>query len=243
MCGASLGLIIGSFIAALVIRWPQGRSVAAGRSACDSCGHVLGVTELVPVLSVMLQRGKCRHCGAAIDQRHIAIELAAGFVGAIALAVAPGADGVAGAVFGWALIALIALDASHFWLPDKITLPLLATGLGAGMLDIQPPLTDRLWGAAAGFASLWLIATTYRLLRKREGLGGGDPKLLGAIGAWLGWQALPFVLLGGSLFGLTIILARWLRGQEVSATDRLPLGALMALAAFPLWIWLRFTPL
>lgn len=191
----------------------------------------------------MLQRGKCRHCGAAIDSRHIAIELAAGFVGAVALAVAPGPDGVAGAVFGWALIALIALDASHFWLPDKITLPLLATGLGMGMLDILPPLTDRLWGAAAGFASLWLIATTYRLLRKRDGLGGGDPKLLGAIGAWLGWQALPFILLGGSLLGLAIIFAQWLRGQEVRATDRLPLGALMALAAFPLWIWLRFIPL
>jgi leader peptidase (prepilin peptidase) / N-methyltransferase len=204
---------------------------------------VLGAGELVPLISLIIQRGKCRHCGAAIDQRHVTIELAAALVGAVALSVAPGLEGLAGALFGWSLIALIALDSSHFWLPDKITLPLLIAGLGIGLLEIAPSITDRLWGAAAGFSSLWLIATGYRILRQREGLGGGDPKLLAAIGAWLGWQALPFVLLGGSLFGLSIVLLRHLRGQTISATDRLPLGALMALAAFPLWIWLRYEPL
>lgn len=226
-----------------MIRWPQGRSIVTGRSTCDSCGHGLGVTELVPLISLIIQRGKCRHCGAVIDQRHVAIELAAAVVGAIALRVSPGIEGLAGALFGWALIALIALDTSHFWLPDKITLPLLIAGLGASLIEIAPTMSDRLWGAAAGFVSLWMIATGYRFLRKREGLGGGDPKLLAAIGAWLGWQALPFVLLGGSLLGLVIVLLRHLSGQTISATDRLPLGALMALAAFPIWIWLRYAPL
>lgn len=215
----------------------------AGRSACDTCGHGLGAAELIPLVSALLLRGKCRHCGAAIDQRHLVIELAAALVGAIALGVSPGFAGLTGAVFGWFLIALIALDTTHYWLPDRLTLPLLVIGLACGLANSDPPLADRLWGAAAGYSSLAAIAFLYRRLRGRDGLGGGDPKLLGAIGAWLGWQALPFILLGGSLLGLAIVLVRWLRGQEVSATDRLPLGALMAVAAFPAWMWFRFIPL
>lgn len=235
--GAILGSLFGSFIAALVIRWPDGRSVISGRSACDACGHGLGAVELIPIVSALCQRGKCRHCGAAIDRRHLAIELAAAVVGGVAFGVSPGLAGLAGAIFGWTLIALIALDAAHYWLPDKLTLPLLVVGLGIGFAGIDPPLVDRIWGAAGGYLSLAAIAFAYRRVRRRDGLGGGDPKLLAAIGAWLGWQALPMVLLGGSGVGLLYVLFRSLQGKPMTATDRLPLGALMALAAFPLWIW------
>ncbi len=235
--GAILGSLFGSFIAALVIRWPLGRSVVSGRSACDVCGHALGAGELIPIISALLLRGKCRHCSTAIDQRHLAIEVAAAFVGGVALGISPGWAGLAGAVFGWMLIALIALDAAHYWLPDKLTLPLLIIGLGVGLVGINPPLVDRLWGAAGGYLSLAAIAFAYKQARGRDGLGGGDPKLLGAIGAWLGWQLLPMVLLGGSGVGLLYVLFRTLRGRPMAATDRLPLGALMALAAFPLWVY------
>jgi leader peptidase (prepilin peptidase) / N-methyltransferase len=235
--GAILGSLFGSFIAALVIRWPDGRSVISGRSVCDACGHGLGAVELIPIVSALCQRGKCRHCGAAIDRLHLAIELAAAVVGSVAFGVSPGLAGLAGAIFGWILIALIALDVAHYWLPDKLTLPLLMVGLGIGFAGISPPLVDRIWGAAGGYLSLAAIAFAYRRVRRRDGLGGGDPKLLGAIGAWLGWQALPMVLLGGSGVGLLYVLFRSLQGKPMTATDRLPLGALMALAAFPLWIW------
>lgn len=137
--------------------------------------------------------------------------------------------------FGWALILLIALDARHFWLPDRVTLPLVAGGWVAAALGLGVAPLDSLIGAAAGFAALWLIGATYRLARGRTGLGGGDPKLLAAIGAWLGWTPLPFVLLGAALMGLGIALLRRAMGQAVSATDRVAFGALMALAAWPIW--------
>jgi leader peptidase (prepilin peptidase)/N-methyltransferase len=209
----------------------------SGRSACDACGHELGAAELIPIFSGLFQRGKCRHCGAKIDRRHLSIELASALAGAVALGMAPGLAGLAGAVFGWMLIALIALDTEHYWLPDKLTLPLLLIGLGTGLVGLDPPFLDRLLGGAGGYFSLATIAFVYKQLRGRDGLGGGDPKLLGAIGAWLGWQYLPMVLLGSSGAGLLYVLFRLLRGSPMTATDRLPLGALMALAAFPLWIY------
>jgi leader peptidase (prepilin peptidase) / N-methyltransferase len=215
----------------------MGRSVMSGRSACDACGHELSPVELIPIVSASFQRGKCRHCGAPIDRRHLVIELAAAVVGGIAFGIAPGLAGLAGAVFGWMLIALIALDTAHYWLPDKLTQPLLISGLGAGLVGIDPSFPDRLWGGAGGYLSLAAIAFVYKRARGRDGLGGGDPKLLGAIGAWLGWQYLPMVLLLASGVGLLYVLFQTLRGKPMTATDRLPLGALMALAAFPLWIY------
>jgi leader peptidase (prepilin peptidase) / N-methyltransferase len=223
------------------MRWPIGRSVASGRSACDVCGHVLSTGELVPIVSALIQQGKCKHCDAAIDRRHLAIELTGSLVGAIAFGIAPGLAGLAGASFGWMLIALIALDTAHYWLPNMLTVPLLLSGLGAGLIGLDPHFTDRLIGATAGYLSLAAIAFTYKRLRNRDGLGGGDPKLFGAIGAWLGWEYLPMVLLGGSGVGLLYVLFRYLRGRPMAATDRLPLGALMALAAFPIWVYATIT--
>ena len=152
-----LGAVIGSFLATLVIRWPQDRSVLRGRSYCDSCNAVLGPRDLVPLLSAALARGRCRRCAAPIDPRHWQIELAALFIGAVAGLAVPGPAGIAGAVFGWLLLALAALDIAEFWLPDALTLTLALAGIAAGLAGIDPPLTDRLIGGAAGFGSLWLI--------------------------------------------------------------------------------------
>ena len=232
--GFVLGALIGSFIATLVLRWPQGRSVIVGRSQCDNCGKTLGPLELVPLLSFALSKGRCRSCGGRIDPRHFWIELAAAVIGAVSLALVPGWQGLAGALFGWVLLGLALLDAEHFWLPDKLTLPLLLLGL---IVAREPSLLDRLIGAAAGYAVLALIAFGYRAARGREGLGGGDPKLLAAIGAWLGWQALPFILLAASLAGLGWAVIAALRGRPMSGQDRLPLGTLMAVAAWPIWLF------
>ncbi len=231
-----LGAILGSFIAALVIRWPAGRSVVRGRSACDGCGRTLRVGELVPLLSFLVQRGRCRSCGAPIDPRHWGIELAALAIGVAAGYAAPSPVGVAGAVFGWLLLALAALDIAAFWLPDRLTGTLALAGVAAGFVGIDPPLVDRLVGGIAGYATLALIAWGYRLLRGREGMGGGDPKLLGAIGLWLGWRMLPAVLVIASLIGLGVVVVAHLTGRRMARDTALPFGALLGMAAYPAWI-------
>lgn len=231
-----LGAAIGSFLATILIRWPQGRSVVAGRSACDKCGRTLEARDLVPILSWSLAKGRCRTCGTRIDRRHLAAEAGAAMIGITAILAHPMPLAAVTAIFGWWLFLLAALDLEHEWLPDRLTWPLLAAGLVAGWGGFGPPWDSRLLGAAAGFASLFLIGWLYRALRGREGLGGGDPKLLAAIGAWLGLMHIPFVLIGAGLLGLAALLLKRLRGGSVAATDRLPLGTLMALAAWPIWI-------
>lgn len=234
--GGLLGLIVGSFLATILIRWPQERSALGGRSACDACGETLQARDLVPVLSFLATRGRCRACQAPIDPRHLGMELAAAMVGATAFVAHGWPLGLVTACFGWWLLTVIALDAEHLWLPDSLTLPLIPLGLAASWAGFGPPLADRAIGAAAGGISLWLIAALYRLARGRDGMGGGDPKLLAGLGAWLGWMQLPFVLLGAGLLGLAAALAMRARGRAVAATTRLPLGALMALAAWPIWL-------
>ena len=239
--GAGLGLIAGSFVATASLRWPERRSILRGRSACDSCRAPLGPIELVPLLSWAIQRGRCRRCGARIDPRHPAIELAAALLGAVALAAHPGPLGLVTALLGWWLLLVATLDLEHLWLPDRLTLPLIPLGLLAAWAGFGPPLAERAAGAAIGWAALFLIAWLYRRLRAREGMGGGDPRLLGGIGAWVGAWQLPAILLGAGLVGLAAVLAMRLRGEAVTATSRLPLGTLMALAAWPVWLVVAFT--
>jgi len=236
LLGAASGLIAGSFLATLVLRWPEGRTLA-GRSHCDGCSTTLPARDLVPLLSFALARGRCRQCGAAIDWRHPAIELSAAIIGALAMLALPGWPGFAGALFGWMLLALLALDVEHFWLPDLLTLPLLALGLLLGIGGIE----DRMIGAVAGGGALLLVAFLYRTLRKRDGLGLGDVKLMAALGAWIGPAALPLLLLGAASLGLLLVLLHRLQGMTVTELTRLPFGACLAAIAFPLWLWLAAT--
>lgn len=231
-----LGLIIGSFLATMIQRWPLGQSVTSGRSRCDHCGQAIAVRDLVPLASFVLLGGKCRACDAKIDPTHVTVEVLCGLVGAAAMLAAPGQAGLMGALFGWLLVALAALDLKHFWLPDRLVVMLLLVAGASAAIGVAPRWIDRAFGAVAGFVTLALISVAYRWLRRRDGLGGGDPKLLAGIGAMLGWQALPLILLGASTVGLLFVALRLAGGHKVEATDRLPLGALMALAAFPIWI-------
>jgi leader peptidase (prepilin peptidase) / N-methyltransferase len=210
--------------------------VSNGRSSCDHCGQAINAKDLIPLVSFVWLQGRCRACGANIDRSHIVIEGLCALIGGTAMLFAPGQAGFTGALFGWLLVALAALDLKHFWLPDRLTGSLALVGIASGLAGFAPSLLDRAIGASAGYATLAFIAMMYRRFRGREGLGGGDPKLLGAIGAMLGWQALPFVVLGASGVGLLFIGSQLANGRKVQAADRLPLGALMALAAFPLWL-------
>ncbi|MGZ8313367.1 MAG: prepilin peptidase [Allosphingosinicella sp.] len=234
--GLVLGAILGSFVATVLIRWPQGKSVIAGRSRCDSCGKPLGPRDLVPLLSYAALHGRCRGCGVRIDRRHLGVELSAALVGLVALIAHPLPLAIVSALLGLWLLLIAALDVEHHWLPDRLTLPLIPLGLVAAWAGFGPPLLDRLLGAALGWGVLVLIAIAYRWLRGREGMGGGDPKLLAALGAWLGAYQLPFLLVGAGVLGLGAALLMRLRGEEVSATSRLPLGALLAVTAWPVWL-------
>ncbi|MBX3564352.1 MAG: prepilin peptidase [Sphingomonas sp.] len=232
-----LGLVLGSFIATLVIRWPEGRSVSKGRSECDSCGKKLVPVELVPVLSYMLQRGRCRGCGGLVAPSHLVIELLGCAVGVMAGWAAPGIAGAFGAVLGWMLLALAALDYAAFWLPNALTLALALGGLAQGLLTrAPPPLDERLIGGVAGFAVLWLVAMAYRAVRGRHGLGGGDPKMLGALGLWFGWMTLPFLVLFACFYGLIGVAAIGLARRGVSGATKLPFGVLLALGAWTCWM-------
>jgi len=234
--GFIIGACNGSFLAVILTRWPAGRSIFAGRSRCDGCNRELTPVDLVPILSFLFLRARCRTCGSRIDARHMMVELAGALVGLVAMLAHPLPMALVTMLFGSMLLILAALDAEHHWLPDVLTLPLIPIGLLFGWLGFGPPLVDRAIGAAAGGLVLWLIALGYRRLRGREGLGGGDPKLLAAIGAWVGALSLPLVLLGAGLLGLVAVLLMRARQVEVEPTTALPLGALMAVAAWPIWL-------
>jgi leader peptidase (prepilin peptidase) / N-methyltransferase len=236
LIGLVLGAIAGSFIATVHIRWPEGRSALFGRSRCDICNAPIAARDLVPVVSYFVLRGLCRRCGVPIDPRHVAIEMTAAALGMVALVAQPGLLGFIAAMLGWWLLLIAIIDLQYQWLPDRLTLPLIPLGLLAAWAGLGADLRDAAIGAAAGFAVLFLIAWGYRRLRKREGLESGDLKLFAALGAWLGWQQLPLVLVGAGLLGLVALLLMRARGETVTAAHRLPFGTFVAAVAWPIWL-------
>lgn len=236
-----LAPFVGSFLGVLVRRLPDGRPVALGRSACESCGHVLGARDLVPLASYAWLRGCCRFCAARIAPAHPAIELASLAVAVVAVIV-DGADEPrmwGGCVLGWMLLALAWIDWTHMRLPDVLTLPLVLMGLVVTWALDQDAIADHAAAAALGYLAFRLIAAVYRWRRGREGLGQGDAKLLAAAGAWVGLADLPDVMLGGAIIGLLVVGARWLRGERVGGGTVLPFGPCLAAATWLVWLGLR----
>lgn len=226
-----LGAIWGSFVAALCSRWPDGESVAKGRSRCDQCGTQIAARDLIPVASYLLLKGKCRNCGQNIGPLPFATELAAALIGAVPLLLLPGSQAVAGALFGWLLLPLIVLDHQHLWLPNRLVLLLAVMGLAVGpMLTPDIALLDRVVGLFAGFLSLEVVRQVYKQFRQRDGMGAGDPKLFAALGIWLGWQALPIILLGASVIGLVLVSILHLMTNHHRTA--LPLGSYLGIAAY-----------
>lgn len=235
--GFAMGIVAGSFLATLILRWPEGRSVLRGRSACDGCGRILKPHELLPILSALLQRGNCRSCGAAIDTVHWRMELACGAIGAAAAILAPLPQALGWMLAGWMLLTLAVLDARHYWLPDVLTLGLAFVGLTIGPWITDVALVDSVIGALTGYGVLMMVALAYRALRGREGLGLGDAKLLGALGAWMGWQALPMLLFLACALALLWSAGRSIiRRQRPDADMMLPLGTFLCMAATPVML-------
>lgn len=234
---ALLGLVVGSFIATLVLRWGAEQSIL-GRSRCDGCGRTLGVIDLIPLVGWLVRRGRCQQCGAAIDPLHMRVELVSVLIGVVGVAVLPGVAGWSLALFGWLLLPLALLDARHFWLPDILTGMLAVIGLLLAGPLLDSSLPARLTGAIAGGVTLALLAALFVRARGREGMGGGDPKLAAAIGCWLGWVPLPLMFLLASSSGIVWALAQ---KKDVPISDRhIPFGAFMAAAAWatvPVWTY------
>jgi leader peptidase (prepilin peptidase)/N-methyltransferase len=228
---------IGSFLGVVIERLPAGRPILLGRSACRHCQATLGARDLVPLLSWLMSRGRCRHCGAEIGLFHPMIELAALAVVLWSVAVLPGWIAVAGAAFGWALLVLAWIDQRTFLLPDVLVLPLAAAGLVVSWLIDPALLVDHVIGAVAGFAVFAAVAWGYRALRGREGLGGGDVKLLGALGAWVAWQGLPTVVLYAALSGLAWALVLAALGKRVHLGRRIPFGLHLCIGGWLVWLY------
>lgn len=224
----------GSFLTALIDRLPRGESALAGRSRCSACAHRLGPAELVPVLSWLCQRGRCRHCGSAIAGWIPAVELAALAIAVWSgLALPPHLVWI-GAALGWTLLALAAIDLRHLLLPDVLTLPLLPAGLAVAPLVPALTLADGLIGAAVGAGALWGVGAAFRAATGRDGLGLGDVKLFAAAGAWVGWQGLPGVLLLAALAGL---LHASLAGRLSAGRGQpLPFGPFIGLGFWLIWL-------
>ena len=231
------GLLAGSFLGLVSLRLPQGEGFVSGRSRCRGCDRPLEPWRLIPLLSYAVSRGRCAACGAAIPIRYPAMEAACALIGVTAAVTQPSiVAALVTALLGWQLLLIAVVDGEHFWLPDQLTLPLLGTGLLAALALDRLAVADSLTGAAVGFAGLWLVGRAYRRVRGREGLGGGDPFLLAAGGAWTGWIGLPSVLIWAAMAGLSVVAARLLTGGRVSGADRLPFGVFLALGVWLTWL-------
>jgi leader peptidase (prepilin peptidase) / N-methyltransferase len=238
---SSLALVlapfVGSFLGVVVERLPAGRPIAFGRSACDHCGETLRARDLVPLVSYLALRGRCSCGRARLSWQHPGIELAALAIALSAATVLSGWLMWVSLGLGWTLLTLAAVDSRELVLPDVITLPLIPVGLVVAWMIDPRLLVGHAVGALAGFVTFAAIAGAYRRVRGRDGLGLGDAKLLAAAGAWLGWQALPSVVMIAAASGLALALATSLGGGKLVMTSRIAFGPHLALAFWLVWLF------
>ena len=227
---AILGLLVGSFLNVVIHRmprmmeydeanyiaelrgdplpYPERYNLMVPRSACPHCGHAIAAWENIPVISYLFLRGRCSSCKAPIGVRYPLVELACGVLSALAAwHFGPTWQGVAALVLLWSLLALTMIAADTQLLPDQITLPLVWLGLLLNLGGLFVPLADAVIGAVAGYLLLWSAYWAFKLVRGKEGMGYGDFKLMAALGAWFGWQALPTLVLLSSVVGVVFGVA------------------------------------
>ncbi len=202
--------------------------LATPRSRCGACGHLIPWYENIPLISWLALRAKCSACKAPISVRYPLVELSTGAL----FALAAWKFGPAPATLAWCaalalLVSMALIDLDTKYLPDDLTYPLLWGGLVVAALGWTIPLSTAVWGAVAGYVPLWLIAAGFALLMKRQGMGGGDLKLLAALGAWLGWQAILPVILIASIAGLCVNVPRMLLSKH-QRHQQYPFGPFLA---------------
>ncbi len=253
-----LGLLIGSFLNVVILRLPprlewQWRrdareflelpeqydpappGIVVQRSACPKCGHRLAPWENVPLLSFVLLRGRCRGCGTAISWQYPTVELVTGLLfAACVLRFGVGPEALAAMGLSAMLVAMSGIDLRTTLLPDDLTLPLLWIGLLLSTTTLFVGPVDAIFGAAAGYLSLWAVNAAFRRIAGKEGMGQGDFKLLAALGAWCGLQGILPIVLMASFIG-AIVGSLWLFARGKDRSTPLPFGPYLAVAG---WIQL-----
>ncbi|WP_313202048.1 A24 family peptidase [Pseudomonas sp.] len=256
---AVLGLLVGSFLNVVVHRlpimlerqWRREAQEALGLPAteyerfnlslpashCPHCGHAIRAWENIPVLSYLALRGRCSACKQPISARYPLVELACALLSmVVAWHSGAGVQAMALLLLTWSLLALSLIDHDQQILPDVIVLPTLWLGLIVNACDTLVPLPAALWGAVAGYLSLWSVYWLFKLITGKEGMGHGDFKLLALIGAWGGWQVLPLTLLLSSVIGVVAGLCL-LRVRRQSAGTAIPFGPYLAIAGWIAVLW------
>jgi leader peptidase (prepilin peptidase) / N-methyltransferase len=226
---AIVGLCVGSFLNVCIYRMPRGESLVTPPSRCPSCGQRLRWFHNIPVVSWLALRGRCGHCGAGISARYPAIEIVTALLWLlIAWVTDPGWLLASRLVLGTSLVVLFMIDLEHQLLPNAITLPGIVVGFLFSLVTPVGPVNS-LIGIVVGGGILYGIAAAYYLLRKEEGMGMGDVKMLAMVGAFLGWKAVLLTLVLSSFAGAVIgvIVMLWQRGDMRYA---LPFGTFLALA-------------
>jgi leader peptidase (prepilin peptidase)/N-methyltransferase len=252
LLAALFGLLIGSFLNVVIHRLPimmqrefdnyiasesgkpephtERYNLVLPRSACPCCGHQITALENIPVISWLVLRGKCSQCQARISARYPAVELLTAALSFLVVwRLGSGWTGLAGLVFLYLLVAMSFIDADTQLLPDDLTYPLLWLGLIMNLDGAFVGLRQAVLGAVAGYLALWSVNALYKLVRRRDGMGNGDFKLLAALGAWMGWAMLPAIVLMSSLVGAVagIVLMLVNRG---GLEYRIPFGPYLAAA-------------
>ncbi len=256
---AVLGLLIGSFLNVVIHRIPkmleqswkqqchemlemdppetQPISLSKPNSTCPNCGHAIKPWENIPVISYLFLKGKCSDCKTGISIRYPIVEIVTALL-SLVIVFYFGATylSVALLFFTWTLISLTMIDADTQLLPDNMTLPLLWLGLIVNYFELIVPLGSAVWGAIWGYMALWLVYQGFKLLTGKEGMGYGDFKLLAALGAWLGWQMLPIVILLSSLVGAVIGISMVIiKGKDKNIP--IPFGPYLAIAGWIAVLW------
>jgi leader peptidase (prepilin peptidase)/N-methyltransferase len=228
---------VGSFLGVVILRMPEGRPLLFGRSTCDHCGRKLQVADLIPFASWLLRWGRCACGDVKLALFYPGIELAGFAIAVSTTAVLSGWLLWASLGLGWTLLALAAIDLRHYWLPDRLTLPLIPAGLLVTWLIDPSGLRGHAIGALGGFLAFAGMAWVYRRLRRRAGLGLGDAKLLAAAGAWLSWPALPGLVVVAAALALAMALVRAALGERIGAATRIAFGPYLALALWLFWLY------
>ncbi|BBH44198.1 prepilin peptidase [Pseudomonas sp. KU43P] len=254
-----LGLLVGSFVNVVVYRLPimlerqwqheaqevlglehhahERFDLCLPASHCPHCGHRIRAWENIPLLSYLLLRGRCSACKSAISPRYPLVEAACAVLSlVVAWHFGPTLEALLALPLTWCLLALSLIDADHSLLPDVLVLPTLWLGLIVNAFAVFVPLTNALWGAVAGYLSLWTVYWLFKLVTGKEGMGYGDFKLLALIGAWAGWHVLPLTLLLSSLLGAVIGLSL-LRLRHHPVNVAIPFGPYLAIAGWIAVLW------
>ena len=255
----AFGLCVGSFLNVVIYRLPkimerdwavqcaelrgeeppkqEPFNLALPRSRCPACAHPIAALENIPLASYLALRGKCSACGARISPRYPLVEALSGLASAYAAwHFGFGLAAFAAMLFLWCMIALSFIDFDTQLLPDSITLPLLWAGLLLNLGDTFVDLGSAVIGAAAGYLSLWSVYWGFRIATGKEGMGFGDFKLLAAVGAWLGWQMLPLVVLASSFVGAIIGISLMLLAKH-GRNVPIPFGPYLAVAGVISLFW------